>query len=193
MYLFKLWKDRVTEFTNRYRETVNADGTKTLEKVPGEITQVGTPQNAANFNNLESGTLENSLVLAEHTRALIVQQQRTADLAGEYIEFSMSRGNVKYPAPVQAGTVALLSRRNNCGYDVACRIVSVTLAGNGGTLQGDAAGVVGNVVITEKLLNGFKVAYTGSAQQVRVEFIITGGMGERNHLAYAEQGGRFYG
>lgn len=178
MYSFKNWLDRVTEFTDRYRETANADGTTTHTKVPGEVIQAGTPQNAANFNNLEGGVLENSLVLAEHTRTLLATQRSLANLAGEAVTFTAPTRIPKYPAPAVQQTIALAQRRNNTAYDVAVRIVSTTLPG-GIVTQGDPAGVVGTVLITDKLLNGFKVAYTGSAQSVTLEFGITGGMESR--------------
>ena len=53
MGLFKIWKDHVTQFSNRYKEVNNADGTITHEAVEGEVIQEGTPQNAENFNDLE--------------------------------------------------------------------------------------------------------------------------------------------
>ena len=49
------WKDHVVEKPKTFRETVNADGTKTLEDAPGEIIQQGTPMSATNFNSLEEG------------------------------------------------------------------------------------------------------------------------------------------
>ena len=45
MGLFKIWKDHVTQYSNRYREVQNADGTITHEAVEGEVVQEGTPQN----------------------------------------------------------------------------------------------------------------------------------------------------
>lgn len=35
MGLFKIWKDHVTQYSNRYREVQNADGTITHEAVRG--------------------------------------------------------------------------------------------------------------------------------------------------------------
>lgn len=43
MGLFKIWKDHVTQFSNRYKEINNADGTITHEAVEGEVIQEGTP------------------------------------------------------------------------------------------------------------------------------------------------------
>ena len=70
MYNFKNWVDRVTQFVNRFKETNNSDGSITHERVDGEVLKTGTSQSAANFNNMEGGILENSLLLAEATRVL---------------------------------------------------------------------------------------------------------------------------
>ena len=70
MYNFKNWVDRVTQFVNRFKETNNSDGSITHERVDGEVLKTGTSQSAANFNNMEGGILENSLILAEATRVL---------------------------------------------------------------------------------------------------------------------------
>ena len=47
---------------------------------------------------------------------------------------------------------------------------------NGVAIDGDPAGTAGNIVITDKLLNGFKVQYTGVAKEVTLEVEIQGGM-----------------
>ena len=62
MYNFKNWVDRVTQFVNRFKETNNSDGSITHERVDGEVLKTGTSQSAANFNNMEGGILENSLL-----------------------------------------------------------------------------------------------------------------------------------
>lgn len=41
MGLFKIWKDHVTQYSNRYREVQNADGTITHEAVEGEVVPGG--------------------------------------------------------------------------------------------------------------------------------------------------------
>lgn len=52
-YVKTQWKDRVTQYMNRYTMTENADGTITLTPVPGTVTETGTPINADNLNNVE--------------------------------------------------------------------------------------------------------------------------------------------
>ena len=57
-YKRTVWKDHVTEYENRYREEVNADGSITHVPVEGEVIQQGTPMSATNFNNIEDGIQE---------------------------------------------------------------------------------------------------------------------------------------
>jgi hypothetical protein len=48
------WKDRLVEKPNTYRATSNLDGTITLNREEGKITEPGTPINATNMNKLEN-------------------------------------------------------------------------------------------------------------------------------------------
>ena len=83
MYNFKNWVDRVTQFVNRFKETNNSDGSITHERVDGEVLKTGTAQSAANFNNMEGGILENSLLLAEATRVLKEHGRDIEAMTGE--------------------------------------------------------------------------------------------------------------
>jgi len=49
------WKDRVVERPRTYNQVTNQDGTVTQTPAPGQVVEHGTPQNATNFNNLETG------------------------------------------------------------------------------------------------------------------------------------------
>ena len=60
-------------------------------------------------------------------------------------------------------TVALKTERNHMDYTVETEIVDYT------------GGFPGDIVITEKLLNGFKMAHTGSAKSVTVKVYVKGG------------------
>lgn len=55
MYERTYWQDESDQYQNRYRETANADGSVTHEKVTGDVYVEGTPMNAANFNKMEEG------------------------------------------------------------------------------------------------------------------------------------------
>ena len=52
-YNREIWQDHVTEFSDRFREVVNGDGTISHIPVEGEVIQQGTPQNARHFNALQ--------------------------------------------------------------------------------------------------------------------------------------------
>lgn len=58
---------------------------------------------------------------------------------------------------------------------VNVRVVSAVMP-NGVALDGDPAGTAGNIIVTDKLLNGFKIAYTGNAKEVTLEVEVQGGM-----------------
>ena len=59
-------------------------------------------------------------------------------------------------------TIALAQKRPNSDYVVLTEIVSFT-------------GNVGEVVISDKLDNGFKLSYTGSASNVKIKYTVIGG------------------
>ncbi len=59
-------------------------------------------------------------------------------------------------------TVSLSKRKENPGYIVLTEIVS-------------ASGNVGEIEITDKLLNGFKIAHTGSSKSVNIKYTVIGG------------------
>lgn len=174
MYNFKNWVDRVTQFVNRFKETNNSDGSITHERVDGEVLKSGTAQSAANFNNMEGGILENSLILAEATRVLKEHGRDIDAMTGE-MHVIYLHNTAKYPANNSKTTIALKQPRNNTDYIIAARVVSAVMP-NGVAIDGDPAGTAGNIVITDKLLNGFKVQYTGVAKEVTLEVEIQGGM-----------------
>lgn len=53
------WKDQNVESPRTYSVRQNLDGTITLLDAFGEITEVGTPVNAENMNNIENGIVQN--------------------------------------------------------------------------------------------------------------------------------------
>lgn len=174
MYKMKSWVDRVTQFVNRFKETNNSDGSITHERVDGEVLKTGTAQSAANFNNMEYGILENSLLLAEATRILKEHDRDIDAMTGE-MHLIYLYNTAGYPANNSKKTIALKQPRNNTDYIVAVRVASAVMP-NGVAIDGDPAGTAGNIVITDKLLNGFKIAYTGNAKEVTLEVEVQGGM-----------------
>lgn len=162
MYEEKIWQDHVTEFEDRYREQTNSDGTVTHIPVEGEVWQQGTPQSAENFFNMEKGISGASALAGLLALQAIHTRQALDDLGGEVIPVTLT-DTEQYPFHNNKQTVALNTARNNANYTVQPEIVSVT----GGSVKG--------VEITEKLVNGFKVEFTGSAATVQLKLHVKGG------------------
>ena len=67
-----------------------------------------------------------------------------------------------YPFNSSAKSVALKIPREGSDYIVLGEVVS-------------AVGNVGEIVVTDKLTNGFKIGYTGSATSAVIKFVVIGG------------------
>ncbi len=162
MGLFKIWKDHVTQFSNRYREVNNADGTITHEAVEGEVIQEGTPQNAENFNDLEQRVLASGEVAGLALLKVKMAESRIKGLQGEIVETVLTNTK-EYPFNNSKKTVALKTPRGNLDYTVNVEADT------------DGAGGIGEIKITDKQLNGFKIEYTGAAESVSVKCTVQGG------------------
>ena len=162
MYEQTLWQDHVTEFEDRYTESRNDDGTITHTPVEGEIIQQGTPKNATNFNHMENGISNATEVAALMALSAVHHQQAIADLQGETKTVTL-KNTQSYPFNNSQQSVALATERNHMDYTVDAEIVDYT------------GGFPGDIVISDKLLNGFKMAHTGSAKSVTVKIYVKGG------------------
>lgn len=159
------WKDRIVERPRTYTETHNQDGSRTDTPAPGEIQEPGTQISATNLNQMDRGTqdakMANTLVL----NALRQIGWRTEDLEKATIQETGSKvlTNTKnFPFNDSKTTVALTNVRENLNYIVV--IVGVTGNGN-----------IGEVEVSDRLVNGFKLAFTGSAKSVTVQYAVIGG------------------
>lgn len=162
MYEEKLWKDHVTEFEDRYREEINGDGTINHIKVEGEVREDGTPQSAKNFFRMEKGIHGAGAIAGLLAIQAIHTRQAIEDLSGEVVSVTLN-DTEQYPFQNNKKTVALKTPRNSVNYTVQPEIVSAT------------GGSVKSVGVTEKLKNGFKVEFTGSAKKVELKIHIKGG------------------
>lgn len=162
MYEWKQWLDHVTEFENRYRETQNPDGTVTHTPTEGEIIQQGTPQNATNFNHMEDGITNAGELAALMAISNIHTRQMLEDITGEIIEVTLTNSQ-EYPFNNSVQTVPLSKARNHTDYTVIAEIAEYS------------GGFVGDIVVTDKLTNGFKVAFDGSASSVKLKIYVKGG------------------
>ncbi len=173
MYKQTEWKDHVTQYPNRRRITNNGDGTQDVEKAQGEIIQQGTAQSATNFNNEENGIQDAHIAahimgfgnLHQQRQNEKHQAQTDAEILGETKTVTLTN-TAPYPFnstednPV---TVALATTRKNLYYTVEATVT-------------DHSGQVGEIHITAKALNGFKVSFDGSGKSVTLTLRVKGGM-----------------
>lgn len=162
MYEWKQWQDHVTQYEDRYTESRNDDGTITHTPVEGEIIQQGTPQNSTNFNHMEDGISNAGELAALLAIEIIHQRQLTADLTGETLEVDLTNTQ-EYPFNNSVKTIALAQQRNHLNYTVEAEVLEYS------------GGFVGDIVVSEKLVNGFKIAHTGSATSVKLKVFVKGG------------------
>lgn len=166
LYPQTFWKDHVTEYENRYEHVVNPDGTVTHNPVTGAIIQQGVPQNQPNFDNIEFG-VQDAYIATQIMISYLLQKGRDIDVlrsdAADEVKTVTFTNSLKFPFNNSIQTVAITTARANLNYDVTCEVTAYT-------------GNVGDIVISDKQLNGFKVEFTGSATSVTLKIRIQGGM-----------------
>lgn len=121
------------------------------------IIQPGTPMNAQNFNNMENGILANDALAA-----VLSQAQRQAVLANA--EWEVESGSATITPANTDNTISIVKARNRTTYNVTIEVNSAT------------GGTVGDIIISGKQANGFKVKYTGTASSITIRYHIQGGM-----------------
>jgi len=128
----------------------------------GDIMQEGTLHDEVNMNRMEGGILESHLLATMLLQQGIQQKQILADLEGEIGQVALTNSET-FPFNNSIKTIALQKQRDNLNYRVITEVIS-------------ADGEVGNVIVTDKQLNGFKIAFTGSAKNVTIKYYVQGGM-----------------
>lgn len=132
---------------------------RVVDQATGEVIQEGTLQSAGNFNNMEDG-IEDAAVAA--ALLVIAAGQLDAQTAAE--EKTVTLTNTQsYPFNNSQKTVSLSTTRTTTAYSVDVEVL-------------EHSGDVGDVLISDKLLNGFKVRFDGGAKSATVKLIIKGGM-----------------
>lgn len=171
MYSRTYWVDHALSETNKF--TIKQVSGDVYTIVPyGTVMQQGVPQDAAHFNNIEEALSAHEIALGLHSNALMQHMdeiKKNAALA-EVVDklHTVETGTVtltnsaKYPFNNSQKTVALAAQRNTPAYVVITEVKSFV-------------GNVGEIVVSDILANGFKIAFTGSATSVTVEYKILGG------------------
>lgn len=140
-----------------YRNTQWLDEVKDIDT--GELIQEGTDQSAGHFNNMEHGISDAHLAAA----LLVIQSSLTADQVATEEKTVTLTNTQRYPFNSSTQTIALSTVRNFTDYTVEAEVL-------------DHSGSVGEVKIFGRMLNGFKVAYDGSAKSATIKLRIKGGM-----------------
>jgi len=136
----------------------------------GQVIQQGTPLSARNLNNVENG-IQDAHTAFQVFLHYFMQfdrwiRQKVADFMAEFlneIQTVTLTNTLKFPFNDSAYTVSLITTRKTLNYDVSWEIVS-------------ANGNVGDITVFDKQLNGFKIAFDGSATSVTLKLRIKGGM-----------------
>lgn len=132
------------------------------DEASGELIQEGTPMSRTQFYNMETGILGNNVLGAFLVSQVMQHQRSLADFEGEIKEVTLTNSLV-YPFNNSAKTVALEHERDTLKYQVSVEVIS-------------SDGLVGDVEVYDKALNGFKLRYTGSAKNVKLRYYVQGGM-----------------
>jgi len=154
--------DHVVECPGRFQETDLGNNLVQHDPAPGEVVQEGTPLNAANMNLLDTAALQAIMLGSLNVSFLRQLSDKVEAQAGEQIEVTLTNTQ-QYPFNNSNKAVQLGTNRNKKNYTVLVEILS------------SEGGGVGEIIISNKLLNGFQIAYTGAASSVTVNCIVQGG------------------
>ncbi|MCD8199794.1 MAG: hypothetical protein LUD25_02400 [Coriobacteriaceae bacterium] len=149
------WKDHVTNPSNAYYIDDNHDSTYTITPA-GEVLQQGTAQNQENFNHMEDGIMD-----AHIAAALLLNGLRQNAWTVQHGTITLTNAQ-QYPFNDSAKSVSLDEAMESEDYTVICEAESVD-------------GNLGEITVTDRLTNGFKLAYTGSAKSATINYTVLGG------------------
>lgn len=140
-----------------YRRTFWLDKVEDVDT--HEIIQEGTDQSAGHFNNAEHGISDVNLAAA----LILISSSLTAEQVATEERTITLTNSQSYPFNDSTKTIALATARNFTDYTVEAEITAHD-------------GNVGDVRIFDRMLNGFKIAYDGSAKSATIKLRIKGGM-----------------
>lgn len=136
-----------------------------LDSTKTSLANLTTSHNSlsSSVDTLDTEMYEMQELSAEHTRQIMSARDGLEAITGEVLGLTLTNTQ-SYPFNNSQTTVQLGTTRSTKNYTVLAEIESTT------------GGAVGNVEYSDKLLNGFKVAYTGSATSVTLKLYVQGGM-----------------
>lgn len=152
--------------TGRNQPYLDTNGTGVYEPTTWldavEGIQDGTPVDEQNLNNMEGGINGANLTAEFLTEVVKHQKDQIENIGGEIIKVTLTNTAGEAFFNNSAKTVALSVNRDSFDYTVDVEIV--TPVDN-----------VGDIVVYDKQVNGFKVKYTGSAASVDLKLYVQGG------------------
>lgn len=156
------FRDHVVQYPNRFRMTNLGGDLIQLDKEPGEIIQQGTPLNGTNMNALDLAAIQADTLAVENSLEIRWLKDRTDAQEGEQIQVTLTNKQT-YPFNDSQKAISLTKNRNRKNYTVLAEVVS------------SVGGGIGEISITDKMLNGFKVSYSGAASSVTLILVVQGG------------------
>lgn len=127
----------------------------------GNVIQYGTLMDQEHFNNIEEGLSDASLALE---LVQFKQMQDGYQYEDEVHIVNLSMDNQPWPFNNKVTTIGLKNLRENVNYGVEVSVISYS------------GGRLGNITVTDRALNGFKLVHDGSATSVKVGVRVSGGM-----------------
>ena len=122
--------------------------------------------NAASSASAASTSASNAATSASNAQSYYTQAQTYVNSHTEIIVLTANLTNTAaYPFNSSTATVAFPTgkTRNTTDYIINAEVTA-------------SVGDVGNIVISDKMVNGFKVAYTGSATSATIKLYVQGGL-----------------
>lgn len=134
-----------------------------VDQTTGEVIQQGTPVSAGNLKKLEDAVFENRETAAMLAQE-VLQAKRGIEDNAAVVGTVVLTNTQQYPFNNSRQTVAITPNRNTVSdYEVTTEVVS-------------ADGPVGDIKVSDKQTNGFKLEHTGSAKTVTVKYFLRGGI-----------------
>ena len=165
MYDWTTWLDHVTSPSNVFRIEDQGGGLYKIT-LAGTVMQQGTPQDQTRFNNIESGIVDAHAaadLLINFARQLGWTQDDILTWLGKvntvYVGTATLTNSEEFPFHSAPQSVSIGATLDNAYYEVQTKVTSFT-------------GNVGEVVVSDKLTNGFKLSCTGSAPSVAVAWVV---------------------
>lgn len=165
MYDWSYWLDHVTSPSNAFRIEDIGGGLYKIT-LAGTVMQQGTPQDQSHFNNIEGGIVDAhaaTALLLNFARQVGWQKDDILSWIGKVNTVYAGTTNLtnaeEFPFHSAPQSVSIGASLDNTYYDVQTRVTTFS-------------GSVGDVEISDKLVNGFKLSYTGSASSATIAWVV---------------------